>query len=144
MFVERSRWKRGCGNVMVRSGHFWEILRILKRLIEGGAEDQMVCCRVVVGEVSPGLWKLMVLTALSRWWCCLLRWDLASALLKKGQVLLFVCIVLKPCIVVAYRWVHVKDGLGLRQTWDLGPYAAVLTHGHTSPPATRYKETIWG
>ena len=24
---------------------------------------------------------------------------------------------------------HVKDGLGLRQTWDLGPYAAVLAHG---------------
>ena len=27
--------------------------------------------------------------------------------------------------------------------WDLGPFAAMLAPGHTSPPATKYKETIW-
>ena len=26
--------------------------------------------------------------------------------------------------------------------WDLGPFAEVLAAGHTSPPATKYKETI--
>ena len=32
----------------------------------------------------------------------------------------------------------------LRQAgpWDLGPFAAVLVPGHTSPGATEYKETI--
>ena len=49
MSVERSRWKMGCG-MMVRSRHFRAILRILKRLIEGGADDYMVCCRVVMGK----------------------------------------------------------------------------------------------
>ena len=27
-------------------------------------------------------------------------------------------------------------------TWDLGPFAAVLAPGQTSPQATEYKETI--
>ena len=27
-------------------------------------------------------------------------------------------------------------------TWDLRPLAAVLAPGHTSPPATKYKETV--
>ena len=27
--------------------------------------------------------------------------------------------------------------------WDLGPYAAVLAPGLTSPPATKHKETVW-
>ena len=27
--------------------------------------------------------------------------------------------------------------------WDLGPFAAMLAPGHTSPPGTKYKEIIW-
>ena len=27
-------------------------------------------------------------------------------------------------------------------TWDLGPFAAGLAPGQTSPPATKYKETM--
>ena len=36
-------------------------------------------------------------------------------------------------------------GAGMRQVKDLGPFAAVLmlAPAHTSPPATKYKETIW-
>ena len=31
---------------------------------------------------------------------------------------------------------------GFETGWDLGPFAAVLAPGHTSPQASKYKETI--
>lgn len=27
--------------------------------------------------------------------------------------------------------------------WDSGPFSAILAPGHTSPPATKHKETLW-
>ena len=32
---------------------------------------------------------------------------------------------------------------GLETGWDLGPFAAVLAPGQTSPRATKCKETLW-
>ena len=36
-------------------------------------------------------------------------------------------------------WVQ---GSGYKTGWDFGPFAAMLAPGHTSPGATKYKETL--
>ena len=43
-------------------------------------------------------------------------------------------------------WDHITSPISqmkLRQAWDLEDFAATLAPGHTSPQATKYKETVW-
>ena len=83
---------------------------------------------------------LLKLTVLMAWLDAdAVRWDgvWLSALVIKGQALLFVFVVVKPCTVVAYWWVVMSkvDWDGLEHTADTEEFGQDKDRVHGRPPS---------